>query len=340
MRKGNLAPILQTWYERDYAKLLFGEMLKSGGLRFTKEEFSELQNQLDPLVYRYLIKPQLHNMKIRNEVWEQNPYNQNITLSDIRYKNWRVVQKEYQQYELEVVGFRGEGHALIPKIMYHDEPRTYYALEKNGTVWMSNTLSEFGTMELSISKMKGKVLVLGIGLGYIAYRLSLLEQVEAIVLVDHDEEVIHIFENYILPQFSKKEKCQIVQTEGMSYYKEHVNEYDSIYIDLWEGTTVQGMDMYLEAKKEAYRTGKVIEFWIEEMFQEQILQLFRQSFIYKTTGEFLIPWELFPKETLKTVDQTWAKMTKYPKSKSALKMLQTKPELFVKTFIELHEGGF
>lgn len=338
--KENLEPILQTWFERDSAKLLFGEMLKSGGLMVSNGNITEWEHDLDPLIYRHLIRPQQHMMKANRKDWEENPYNQNITLSDIEYKDWRVVEKKYEQNEVEVAGFCGEGHTLIPKIIYHEEPVHYYALEKNGVVWMSNTMSEFGTMEHSISKMKGKVLVLGIGLGYIAYRLSLLDQVESIVLVDYDDDVIHIFENHILPQFSQKEKCKIVKSEGMSYFEEHLDEFDSIYIDLWEGTTKQGMNMYIEAKKEAYQTGKVIEFWIEEMFQEQILQLYRQSFIYMKTGQTLIPWDVFPENTRNTIEKTWRELTEYPKSKRSLKLLQTKPDLFLRTFIELHEGGF
>jgi hypothetical protein len=340
LKKENLEPTLKAWFERDSAKLQFGEIFKSNGLIVPNGDFSELQRGLNPLIYNYLIKPQQHVMKGKKEVWEQNPYNQNITLSNIEYKNWRVVQKEYQQYEIEVVGFHGEGHVMIPKMIYHNEPISYYSMEKNGVVWMSNTLSEFGTMERSIPKMKGNVLVLGIGLGYIAYRLSLLEQVESIVLVDYDEDVIYIFETYILPQFSRKEKFKIVKAEGMSYFKKHLDEFDSIYIDLWEGTTLQGMNMYIDAKKESYRTGKVIEFWIEEMFQEQILQLYRQSLIFMSTGQFLIPWNLFPKAILNTIERTWGKLTEYPKSKSSLKLLQSQPNLFIRTFVEQHVGGF
>lgn len=340
MSKENLELILQTWFERDAAKLLFGEMVRDGGLLVSNGDVTQWQHELDPLIYHHLIRPQRHFMCANKKEWEENPYNQNIILSDITYKNWCVVEKEYQQHEVEVVGFRGEGHSLIPRIIYHQEPVSYYALEKNGIVWMSNTMSEFGTMEKSISKMKGKVLVLGIGLGYISYRLSLLEQAESLVLVDHDEDVIHIFEQYILPQFSQKDKCRIEKADGISYLKKHLDEFDSIYIDLWEGATLKGMNMYIEAKKIAYQTGKTIEFWIEEMFQEQILQLYRQSFIYHKTGQVLIPWDVFPENTLKTIEKTWQKLTDYPKGKKALKLLLSKPDLFLRTFIELHEGGF
>ena len=77
---------------------------------------------------------------------------------------------------------------------------------------MTITPNEIETMKEPVDEAFGHVLTFGLGLGYYAYMVSEKENVESITIVETNEDVIDLFNKYILPQFKNAHKIKIIQS--------------------------------------------------------------------------------------------------------------------------------
>ena len=89
-------------------------------------------------------------------------------------------------------------------LSYFAEPVKYLALTYKGEVWMSITPNEINTMQPSVDKANGSVLVLGLGLGYYPFMVSSKNNVNDILIIEKDQTIIEIFNKYLLPHFPNK----------------------------------------------------------------------------------------------------------------------------------------
>ena len=111
--------------------------------------------------------------------------------------------------------------------------------------WMSLNPHEIRTMEMPIQVAKGKVLTLGLGLGYFAYMVHLKEEVKEVYIVEMDLELIKLFQKHLLPLFPYKEKIHIIKADALAFINQ-INErdYDFIFSDLWHDVS-DGLPMYI-----------------------------------------------------------------------------------------------
>ena len=77
----------------------------------------------------------------------------------------------------------------------------YLTLSKDNVIWMSINPNEINTMDEDIKFMHGNILVLGLGLGYISYMLSLKDDINSITIIEKDKEIINLFNKYLLNNF-------------------------------------------------------------------------------------------------------------------------------------------
>ena len=135
-------------------------------------------------------------------------------------------------------------------------------------------------MEEPISRAHGRVLVLGLGLGYYPFMISKLDHVNEIVIVERQKEVIELFNKYLLPQFSHKEKIRVIQADALDYVKELRSEegfaaddsgcFDFCFADIWENQ-VDGARAYRVIREHEVRLPETeITYWIEEAILHQI----------------------------------------------------------------------
>ena len=129
-------------------------------------------------------------------------------------------------------------------------------------------------MEEPISKAHGRVLVLGLGLGYYPFMISKFDHVNEIVIVERQKEVIELFNKYLLPQFSHKEKIRVIQADALGYVKELRSEegfaaddsgrFDFCFADIWENH-VDGAEAYVRLKPHERRLPHTeFAYWIED----------------------------------------------------------------------------
>lgn len=90
-------------------------------------------------------------------------------------------------------------------------------------------------MQKSIEEAFGHVLTFGLGLGYYAYIVSAMSQVEFVTIVEVNPQISSLFRQYLLPQFPQRQKIHIVQAEAFNYARNHLASgmFDYVFTDLW-----------------------------------------------------------------------------------------------------------
>ena len=154
----------------------------------------------------------------------------------------------------------------IPQIGFFEEEFKFPAVLENGRIWMTITPNEIETMQEAIENASGHVLAFGLGLGYYAYMVSEKENVESVTVVDCNEDVIQLFQQYILPQFKQAAKIKVINEDAFDFAKKHIGEgkYDFVFTDLWHDVS-DGIDMYLNMKQyERLSPDTEFMYWIEK----------------------------------------------------------------------------
>lgn len=177
-----------------------------------------------------------------------------------------------------------DGYREITPMGYFTKEFSYLSLSKNDVVWMSVIPHEINTMRHPILSAKGKVLVLGLGLGYYAYMIAKKENVETITIIENDIHVIEVFKKAIFPQFSKsmQNKITIVNDDAYTYLTKSKNAYDEIFVDIYHNAS-DGIIHYFKIKGllKNNKSQSHLSFWIETsllaLFRRQMLTLIEEQ---------------------------------------------------------------
>ena len=110
---------------------------------------------------------------------------------------------------------------------------------------MSVTPNEINTMKEPIDNAFGKVLTFGLGLGYYSYMVSLKNNVESVTIVEKDQNVINLFNKYILPLFKTKAKINIINMDAYDFLEKVMNDgdYDFVFVDIYHDAK-DGLEVY------------------------------------------------------------------------------------------------
>ena len=149
------------------------------------------------------------------------------------------------------------------------------AVLEDGNEWMTLTPVDLDTSDEAIERAHGKVVTFGLGLGYYAYMVSCKENVESITVVEKSEDVIALFKEFILPQFSHPEKVKIVNADAFEYAKHTMpaESFDVAFVDTWRDAS-DGAPMY-ERMKALEHLSPSTEFlyWIENFLISRLRAL-------------------------------------------------------------------
>ena len=176
-----------------------------------------------------------------------------------RYKQYALRMIDYEPYqtfaydEISVT----KGYKEYSAIGYFKKPFSYLALCEGNNIWMSLNPNEIETMKPFINKGQGNVLVLGLGMGYVPFMMSLNPDVKHITIVERDQNIINLFNNLLFPHFINKNKITIIKDDAIKYVSKN-NKYDYIFADLWH-TPEDGLDLFIQSK----RINKNIDCWLE-----------------------------------------------------------------------------
>ena len=198
--------------------------------------------------------------KLNPNDYSNNPYAKAIHKCG-NNKKYALRYISYYPYQLFAYDdIKMNGYKEYSQIGYFDEKFSYLALTQGNNVWMSLNPNEIETMKPFIQKGKGNVLVLGLGMGYVPYMLSLKDDVKSITIIEKDQEVIDIFNKLIWPNFSNKNKFRIVKDDAVEFMKKSVKspQFDYIFADLWHDPD-DGLPLFVELKK----IDNNIDCWLE-----------------------------------------------------------------------------
>lgn len=218
-------------------------------------------------------------------VYENDAYAKTVRFPNVTHGKWELCQHSYAPYEPFVWTHPVVTRELreIPQIGYFDVEFLFPAILENGIEWMTITPNEVETMREPIAKSRGKVLTLGLGLGYFAFHASEKAEVDRVVVVERSQDVIEIFKTYLLPQFPHGDKIEIVEADAFQYMKEKMPHegFDYVFSDLWHDAS-DGLEMYRKLKKyEALSPRTRFDYWIEP----SLLSLLRHIVYRRITDE-------------------------------------------------------
>lgn len=135
----------------------------------------------------------------------------NVKSGDLTLAYATYAKDEIFQYDMPLV----DPPAL--RLGYFDEDVSFPAIYEGNMPWVSACPSEINSMSGSLSEVSGKVLVLGLGLGYYPFIASQKSNVREITIVEINSGIIDIFTRYVLPQFPMKQKIKIVCADAIKY---------------------------------------------------------------------------------------------------------------------------
>lgn len=156
--------------------------------------------------------------------YRDNPYLKNIKFPDTATRHWKFTHYSYRPYEAFICNDIDIDKNLreVPQIGFFRERFAYPAVEQDGREWMAVKPSEIETMRAPIEEATGRVVTLGLGLGYFAYMVSEKPDVTSLDIVERSEEAIALFERHILPQFPNKEKIRIIRSDAFGFLNENM----------------------------------------------------------------------------------------------------------------------
>ena len=157
--------------------------------------------------------------------------------------------------------------AVLPVLGYFARPFAYPVLTENGREWMTATPNEINTIRPMAEAAHGRVLTLGLGLGYFAFHALLNPRVERVTAVERSADAIRLFRERILPAFPRPERLTILQADAFAaaptLYRS--GQYDFVFADLWHDAA-DGLPMY-ERLKHMEVPGPEYRYWIEKTLE-------------------------------------------------------------------------
>lgn len=215
----------------EYMKLFF-----SLGRKFEPSEFSK-----DPFIERVKIKEH--------------------RIGDYLLTNATYSRGEFFQYSMPDL----RADTVVPKIGFFTGEVSFPAVYEGDIPWMSACPSEISSMSAQLKEVNGRVLVLGLGLGYFPFVAASKKEVESITVIEIQPEIIRLFKENILPHFPNPEKITVIKADAFSYLKTlKGGEFDCCFADIWEGQE-DGAECYKKIKPfEAALPSTSFSYWIED----------------------------------------------------------------------------
>ena len=204
--------------------------------------------------------------KLSVEDFQKDPYFQAIKNINAKEGNWQFLRLQYNAFE----GFVSDELIIDPKIYSEHTPLSYFekdfvypAVIENDSIWMSIIPHEINTMKEHIKAAHGRVLVLGLGLGYYLYHISNKKDVSEIDVIEIDQRVISLFNKHLKDKFPNIKKINIINEDGIKYLKNNKKKYDYIFSDIWHNVG-DGEELYLKIKpfENIYKNTE-FSYWIE-----------------------------------------------------------------------------
>lgn len=208
--------------------------------------------------------------------YRNNPYYKNIVIPEIKKGRWELRHESYPAYRGVIAGdIIFEGYREIPPLGFFSEEFEFPAVLEDGNEWMTLTPVDLDTSDEAIDRAYGRVVTFGLGLGYYTYMVSEKDNVESVTVVEKSEDVIALFEEYILPQFPHPEKVRIVNADAFEFAEQAMpgEGFNVAFVDTWRDAS-DGAPMYERMKAlEHLSPNTEFIYWIENFLISRLRAL-------------------------------------------------------------------
>ena len=211
------------------------------------------------------------------EKYRNNPYYKNVKIENVTDGGWELRWESYEPYRAVIAGdieLRPD-FSEVPPLGFFTEKFDFPAVLEDGNEWMTLTPVDLDTCDELIAGAKGKIVTFGLGLGYFAYMVSEKPEVESVTVIEKSPDVIRLFEKYVFPYFSHREKVRIICADAFEYAEREMPDehYDLAFMDTWRDAS-DGAPMYEKMRAlEHLSPGTRFEYWIENFLISRLRYL-------------------------------------------------------------------
>lgn len=237
-----------------------GEILRFQGKVLTPA----MENELKGIMKKYNVPS--GGLRYDLNTLTQNPYYRDIRLDSVSSGTVKYSRDVIKKRTLMSMGF----NRPLGKYLFHYHPVGYFdedivlsVLTQGDKVWMSPAVSETDSMRDGIEKGHGKCLAMGLGIGVLPYMWLLKDEVESVTVIELNQDVIDLFNEYIRPQFKTDKSFEIIRGDAIDYYREKfLKRFDYVYADFWESDR-DGLECYAKLMEKRVEAPNA-DFWIED----------------------------------------------------------------------------
>lgn len=217
------------------------------------------------------------------DVFNKNKFYKQMGQIKGKLDDWQFVTLKYKPFEGFVsneLEIDDEYFAEHTPLSYFESEFPYLAVIQGDQIWMSVIPHEINTMIMPIENANGKVLILGLGLGYYLFNILEKNDVISVDIVEKDPRIVELFNKFLLSKMPHLEKIKIIIGDGIEYLK-NCPHYDYVFTDIYHNVG-DGEMLYLKVKdKEVLHPNTKFDYWIETsilaMLRRQTLTVFEEA---------------------------------------------------------------
>ena len=156
------------------------------------------------------------------------PFDRDYVLSKIKEYNRKIKPNKIGDFEIKRLdGLQG----IIQGYLYEKKDRINLKIAELvndcNHIWMRLTPLEIQGSYFAIERAKGKVGIVGLGLGYVVQEMAKKEDVEEIIVYEISKDVIELYNC----NFKDNPKIKIINVDA---FKAEAQEFDFFYADIYE----------------------------------------------------------------------------------------------------------
>lgn len=209
---------------------------------------------------------------LSSEQWQKSPYHANVSLDLIkddhfRFETIRTAGRELFNADAIVKDPERElNDSMVLRAMDRSFDAIY--LYQDEEDWMVDAPSEAATNDVPAAKAHGKVVTMGLGIGYFLYMAMLNPKVEEITVIENSGEVMAMFERFIYPQFPHNIPVHFIHGDAYEYFNEEfLRKFDYVYVDIWKSSD-DGLKTIERLLHSYVPPVEKCDFWIEDSCEE------------------------------------------------------------------------
>ena len=238
----------------------------------------------------FFLKEIVPNLRLFHKAYmERNPYFQAVKSKRGAKYDCRFGHRNYEKFRLFTYSAKMKDRFDCMDNVYigcFDEDVDLPCIQYEGYKQMCLTPFEMETMQKDIEKASGKVLALGLGMGYYPFMVARKSNVKSVTVIEKNGHLIELFYEYILPHFplEVRNKIQVIQGDALDYMsrlQNSGNKYDYCFVKIFSSAYDTLYSFYYIALSKLAKTAVTkMSFWLEKEFVGRYYLMLAQMILF------------------------------------------------------------